>query len=55
VTAAIRQRLEQEKARRKRLAELEARLAPILVEIRENMDTRPVTKEERDALWGEEE
>jgi antitoxin VapB len=55
VTAALRERLERERARRARDADLPERLEGLAKKLRKNYDTRPVTKEDWDALFEENE
>ncbi len=54
VTAALRERLARERARRAADADLPARLAALSGRLRAACDTRPVSREEWDAAAGEE-
>ena len=54
VTAALRERLAREHARRAMDAGLPARLTVLSSRLRAAYDTRPVSREERDAATGDE-
>ncbi len=54
VTAALRERLVRERARRETASDLPARLACLSAELRAAYDTRPVSREEWNAASGEE-
>jgi antitoxin VapB len=54
VTAALRERLARERARRATEADLPARLAALCGRLREAYDTRPISREEWDAAAGDE-
>jgi antitoxin VapB len=54
VTAALRERLARERAKREALASLPARLMAFAERIRSEYDTRPVTRAEWDAASGDE-
>jgi antitoxin VapB len=53
VTAALRERLARERARREATAELPTRLAALSRRLRADYDTRPVSKAECDDASGE--
>jgi antitoxin VapB len=55
VTAALRERLARERAKRESPGDLPARIAAFSRRIRDAYDTRPVTKAEWDAASGDEE
>lgn len=55
VTAALRERLARERAKREAGADLPTRIAAFSARIRDAYDTRPVTKPEWDAASGDEE
>ncbi len=54
VTAALRERLARERARREAAATLPVRLTAFSDQLRAAYDTRPVTREEWDAASGDE-
>jgi len=54
VTVALRERLDRERARRAKNEGLADRIEKLASKLRKSFDTRPVTKEEYDALLGEE-
>ena len=54
VTAALRERLVRERARRATDADLPARLAALSTRLRAAYDTRPISREEWDAAAGDE-
>ena len=55
ITAALRERLSRERAKREATGDLPARIAEFALRIRDVYDTRPVTKAEWDAASGDEE
>jgi len=55
ITAALRERLSRERAKREATVDLPARIAEFALRIRDVYDTRPVTKAEWDAASGDEE
>jgi antitoxin VapB len=54
VTAALRERLARERARREAAASLPERLTALSSQLRAAYDTRPVSREEWDAATGDE-
>jgi hypothetical protein len=52
VTAALRERLAQEEARRRRIADFVRKAEAVAADIRQNYDTSPVTQAEWDEAGG---